>query len=98
VFEHCILDRFGTLFSSSEAQFSFKKGSGCRNAIYTVRKIVEQFTKGGNTVNICSVDLSKAFDKLNHFGMYIKLMKRLIPTELLALLENWIAGCFANVK
>jgi len=59
--------------------------------LHRVRKIVEQLTKGGNTVNFCSVDLSKAFDKVNHFGMYIKLMKRLIPTELLALLENWIA-------
>ena len=27
--------------------------------------------------------------------MYIKLMKILIPTELLTLLEYWIAGCFA---
>ena len=45
VFEHCILDRFGTIFSSSGAQFGFKNGSGCRNAIHTVRKIVEQLTK-----------------------------------------------------
>jgi len=27
-----------------------------------------------STPNICSIDLSKAFDKVNHFGMYIKLM------------------------
>jgi len=26
VFEHCVLDRFRTCFSSSEAQFGFKKG------------------------------------------------------------------------
>jgi len=30
--------------------------------------------------------------------MYIKLMKRFIPTELLELLENWMSGCFAYVK
>ena len=98
VFEHCILDKFGTLFSSCDAQFGFKKGSGCRNAIYSVRKIVDEITKTGNTVNICSIDLSKAFDKVNHFGMYIKLMKRLVPTALLELLENWMSGCFAYVK
>jgi len=33
VFEHCILDRFHTWFSSCDTQFGFKKGSGCRNAI-----------------------------------------------------------------
>ena len=48
--------------------------------------------------NICSLDLSKAFDKVNHFGLYIKLMKRLIPVELLETLENWLSDCFAFVK
>ena len=32
---------------------------------------------------ICSLDLSTAFDKVNHYGLYIKLMKRLIPVVLL---------------
>ena len=32
---------------------------------------------------ICAIDLSKAFDKVNHHALYIKLMKRLIPNELL---------------
>ena len=51
---------------SCDAQFGFKKNSGCRNAIHSVRKTVERLTKGNNTVNICSLDLSKAFDKVNH--------------------------------
>ena len=63
--------------------FYLSINSGCRNAIHSVRKIVERLTKGNNTVNICSLDLSKAFDKVNHYGLYIKLMKRLIPVVLL---------------
>jgi len=50
---------------------SIKKGLGCNHAIYTVRKIVERLTSGGNTVNLCSIDLSKAFDKVNHYGLLI---------------------------
>ena len=75
-----------------------KKNSGCRNAIHSVRKTVERLTKGNNTVNICSLDFSKAFDKVNHYGLCIKLMKRLIPVVLLEVLENWLSGCFAFVK
>ena len=98
VFEHCILDRFGSSFVSSDAQFGFKKNSGCRNAIHSVSKTVERLTKGNNTVNIRSLDLSKAFDKVNHYGLYIKLMKRLFPVVLLEVLENWLSGCFTFVK
>jgi len=39
---------------------------------------------------MCAIDLSKAFDKVNHQRMFIKLMKRHIPVDLLELLENWL--------
>jgi len=71
VFEHCILDKFGSFLSSCNAQFGFKKGCGSRNAIYSLQKIVDKISKTGSTANICSIDLSKAFDKVNHYGMYI---------------------------
>jgi len=72
VFEHCVLDRFKHFFFSSGAQFGFKKGLGCRNAIYTVRKIVDKLIDSGNIVSICAIDLTKAFDKVNHNSLYIK--------------------------
>jgi len=79
VFEHCVLDRFKL---SSDAQVGFEKSVGCRNAIYTVRKIVDKLIDGGNTVSICAIDLTKAFDKVDHSSLYIKLMKRCIPLDL----------------
>ena len=58
--------------------------------VHTVHQIVERFTKGGNTVNLCAIDLSKAFDKVNRHALFIKLMKRNLPVVLLDLLENWL--------
>ena len=81
VFENCILQRYKHFFSTSDNQFGFKKLSGCSHAIYTVRQTVEYFTKSGTTINLCSLDLSKAFDKVNHFGLYNKLMIRAIPVN-----------------
>ena len=43
-----------------------KEGSGCSHAIATVRNVVDHYIGSGSTVNICSIDLSKAFDKVNH--------------------------------
>ena len=63
-FEYCLLERFGNFFETSDNQFGFKLGTGCSNAIYTVRNVVEKLTMDGSTVNLCALDLSKAFDKL----------------------------------
>ena len=98
VFEYCLVDRFSDYLVCSDNQFGFKKGLSCNHAVYSTRRIVESIIKGGNTANLCSIDLSKAFDKVNHFGLYLKLMKRRIPVELLAVLENWLSGCFACVS
>ena len=98
VFEYCFLNKLGDFLSSKANQFGFKKGLGCNHAIYTVRKIVERLTSGGNTVNLCSIDLSKAFDKVNHHGLLIKLMKRNLPLCFLEIIEHWLNICHSVVK
>ena len=70
IFEHCLLEKYQSYFESSTNQFGFKKGLGCRNAIYTVRNIVSDYVSKGSTVNLCTIDLSKAFDKINHNALY----------------------------
>jgi len=66
---------------------------------HNVCNIVNRFVIAGSTVNLCAIDLSKAFDKVNnHHALYIKLMKRRIPETLLELLENLLSGCFSCMK
>jgi len=72
--------------------------NGCTTAIYSVRKIIEHFVNGGSTVNLCSIDLSKAFDKVNHHALFVKLITRHIPNELLSVLENWLGDCHTCVR
>ena len=38
-------------------------------------------------------DISKAFDKVNHYCMFIKLMNRSVPVVLLKVLINWYDKC-----
>ena len=98
VFEYCILNKFDIFLRSDDRQFGFKKGIGCSHAIVSIRKIVDRITMSGGTINLCSLDLSKAFDKVNHHALYIALMKRHLPLEILELLENWLSSNFSCVK
>jgi len=86
------------MLETTDNQFGFKKGVSCSNAIYTVYNIVKQATSNGSTVNLCAIDLTKAFDKVNHKLMKLKLMKRKIPLIMLELLENLFRVCYSCVK
>ena len=73
VFEYCLLEKFQSVLASGVDQFGFKKGVGCTQAIYACRNIVNHFVQSDNTINKCALDLSKAFDKVNHQFQYISL-------------------------
>jgi len=98
VFEKCILDRYARFFETSDNQFGFKKGIGCSHAIYSVRCAVNHFVSRGSTVNLCALDLRKAFDKMNHHGLFTKLMVRMLPNALLSTLEYWFSICSTRVR
>ena len=49
-------------------------------------------------MNICSIDISKAFDKTNHYGVLLKLLKRHTPSHLVDLLQFWLSNCWTCIK
>ena len=91
LFEMAVIDRFSDYFDTSDNQFGFKKHLGCTEAIYTVRNVIETYISNGSTVNVCTLDLSKAFDRMNHFALYLQLMRRQIPVNLLCIFEFWFS-------
>ena len=89
VYEICLSKFMHKFLHSSERQMGFKKGVGCNNAIFSVRKVIDHFTIRNSTVSICAVDLSKAFDRISHDIMWLKLMDRRVLRYLIEVIRNW---------
>jgi len=89
VFEMAILDRFSVFFTTSDHQCGFKKNLSCRHAFYCIRNAVESYVNNGSTASMCALDLTKAFDRMNHHALFVKLVERKFPSELLSILETW---------
>jgi len=81
-----MLDRYGKFLTTSDNQFGCKEESGCTHVLYTLRSAVSSYNTLGSTVNLCTFDASKAFDKMNHHGLFIKLMHRRVSVNLLQIL------------
>ena len=66
--------------------------------MYTVRNIVDCWISQDFTANLCAINLSKAFDKVNHHAVFIKLMRRNIPVNLIEIIKNLFSGCLACIR
>ena len=98
IFEHCLLLLFQDFLVSSEFQFGFKKGKGCRDALFIVNETVNYFASNCSTVCLCAIDLTKAFDNLNHSILFSKLIERSVPFCLVKILCDWYSKCSCIVK
>ena len=79
-------------------QFGFKKRTSTSHALYTLRSTVDHFNKRGSDAFVAFLDCSKAFDRISHFGLFIKLMERNVPLCLLLLIIYWHIGMTCRVK
>ena len=66
--------------------------------MYNVRNVIEHYTENGSTVSVCSLDLSKAFDRMNQYALLVKLMEKRLPIEILDILEKWFSISVTCVK
>lgn len=98
ILEKCILLNFQKYFRSSDNQFGFKKKVGCEHAIYSLRSTIDYFVNNNSTVNLCSLDVAKAFDRVNHYTLFIKLMNKHVPVNIIMLLVNWYRNSSATVN
>ena len=79
MFEILQKSKFGYFFPSSDLQFGFKPKTSTSHAIFSLKQSVNHFTSNGSGVYLAFLDCSKAFDRISHYGLFIKLMKRNVP-------------------
>ena len=80
----------------SDVQAGFRKGRGTRDQIANIRWIIEkarEFQK-----NICFIDYTKAFDRVDHKKLWKILKEMAIPDHLTCLLRDLYAVQKAIVR
>jgi len=98
LFEKCILQKLECFLETSHLQFGFKKRLSCSHAIYSLSSTVGHFVNNQSTVNICSIDVSKAFDRVNHFCLFAKLIRRKVPLIFINMLVCWYSKVVTFVR
>jgi len=48
-------------------------------------------------VNLCALDVAKAFDRVDYFALLNILMDRCLPKNFIELLHDWLLKCYVYV-
>ena len=98
IFEHTMQIVFQPFLTTSVYQFGFKKKSSTSHAIYCLKESIDYYTGHGSNVYCSFLDASKAFDRLVHAGLFLKLLNRGIPLIFLNILMAWYANLRCRVR
>ena len=74
---------------NNEKQFGFKKDSSCQHAIWTLREIIAYNKRRHKRTLICTIDASKAFDKINRNNLWAKMIGQIRPYLLRCLINYY---------
>ena len=96
--EHVFRIIFVDHLSTSPNQFGFKKKSSTTHSLFCLKETVNYYINNGSRVYCSFLDASKAFDRLVHAGLFLKLMERRIPLIFLDIIVTWHNGLFCRVK
>ena len=75
--------------NSTDNQLGFKKGHSTDHCIFALKKFIQYYKSNNSPVYSCFLDASKAFDRVNHWTPFRKLLNRGVPVVLIRILLNW---------
>ena len=98
VMELLILSKSECFLNTSDNQFGFKKKHGTDMCIHAFRQTIEYYKQNSSPVFICYLDATKAFDRVNHWLLFKKLLDRNMPLHIVRLLVCWYRTQRFNVQ
>jgi hypothetical protein len=79
-------------------QFGFTAGHSTSLCTYVLKRTVDYYTDRGSHVFTCFLDFSKAFDKVNYWKLFHKLLDDKCDSRIVKLLAYWYSHQEACVR
>ena len=89
ILELLILEKFKEFLEVNSHQFGFKRGHSTDMCVFVLKEIVTYYQSLSSPVYACMLDSAKAFDKVNHYHLFDKLLQRKMPKLIVRLLLVW---------
>ena len=89
ILEIIILNRCRQYLDTEDFQFGFKQGHSTDLCIHILKEVINYYRTHNSSVFVCFLDATKAFDRVNHWTLFKKLIDRGIPRYVIRILLFW---------
>jgi hypothetical protein len=101
IIEYVILQRllvWRKVRDSDDHQFGFKEGHSTTQCTFVFKKTVDYYRNRGSHVFCCFLDATKAYDRVNYWKLFDKMLNEGVPNPIIRLLINWYSTQIMNVR
>ena len=96
VVELLLRDKFLHAENINKHHFGFVQGGGCDKPLCVVKSVCDYYIEYGSSIYLSALDISKAYDSVNNFGLFSYLIKARLPRTIVLLVICWyskLSGC-----
>ena len=98
IFEGVIAEQFYSLEECDNYQFGFKAKHSTAMCTSVFKQTVDYYRHRGSHVFACFVDFVKAFDYVNHWKLFLKLLQDNVDANIVSMMTFWYANQQLCVK
>lgn len=98
LFEYCLLSRLNSHVSISPFQFGYRKNTSTILSTSLFKEVVGKYLSENSVVYACFLDLSKAFERVDHTILLDKLREAQVPGYILNMYRCILRNSHASVK
>ena len=89
MFELCLMKLMESYLVTRDNHFGFKKKHSTDLCIFSVKSVIKYYNLYKSPVYSCFLDASKAYDRVNYWTLFKKLLKRGISVIIVRILLFW---------
>ena len=98
LFEYCLQEKIDPYIDFNDRQHGFRKTYSTSTACLVLKETILQYANSGSDVYACFLDISKAFDSVNHNILMNKLSNSGVPACLVNIAKYWYSHQFVKVR
>lgn len=98
LFEYCLLKKINPYIELSDSQHGFRSGHSTATACAVLKETILNYRNSNSDVYACFIDISKAFDNVDHGILMNKILTCGVPAIYVNIIKYWYSNQLVHVR